>query len=89
MTHVLTLIADPAKPSIDQACVQAVAQAVGVRADSAIWLADGVAVDLPFDGTVALDGIRVALENRPIDAVAQPIAPVSYTHLTLPTNREV
>ncbi|MBV9835224.1 MAG: phosphoserine phosphatase SerB, partial [Alphaproteobacteria bacterium] len=74
MTHVLTLIADPAKPSIDQACVRDVAQALGVRADSAIWLADGVAVDLPFNGTDASDAIRVALEARPIDAVAQPVA---------------
>jgi len=74
MTHVLTLIADPAKPSIDQSCVQDVAQALGVRADSAVWLADGIALDLPFDGTDASDAIRVALENRPIDAVAQPIA---------------
>jgi phosphoserine phosphatase len=74
MTHVLTLIADPAKPSIDQACVQAVARALGVRSDTAVWLADGVAVDLPFDGTDASDAIRVALESRPVDAVTQPVA---------------
>ncbi|MGE0423583.1 MAG: phosphoserine phosphatase SerB [Reyranellaceae bacterium] len=74
MTHVLTLIADPAKPSIDQACVRDVAQALGVPAESAVWLAEGVAVDLPFDGTDASDAIRVALQNRPIDAVAQPVA---------------
>jgi phosphoserine phosphatase len=74
MTHVLTLIADPAKPSIDRACVRDVARALGVNADSAVWLAEGVAVDLPFGGGDASDAIRSALENRPIDAVAQPIA---------------
>jgi phosphoserine phosphatase len=73
MTHVLTLIADPAKPVLSHACVQAVAQALGVSANSAIWLADGVAVDLPFDGRDASDSIRAALENRPVDAVGQPI----------------
>ena len=74
MTHVLTLIADPAKPAIDQACVQDVAHALGVRADAAAWLADGIAVDLPFHGPDASDAVHVALENRPIDAVAQPFA---------------
>jgi phosphoserine phosphatase len=74
MTHVLTLIADPARPVIDRACVEAVAQALGVRANSAVWLAEGIAVDLPFSGADASDAIRAALGDRPIDAVAQPVA---------------
>jgi phosphoserine phosphatase len=74
LTHVLTLIADPAKPSIDRSCVEDVAQALGVRAETAAWLAEGVAVDLPFGGADADEAIRIALADRPIDAVAQPVA---------------
>jgi phosphoserine phosphatase len=74
MSHVLTLIANPAQPAIDRACVEAVARALGVRADSAAWLAEGIAVDLPFDGANASDAIRITLEDRPIDAVTQPVA---------------
>ncbi|MBX3498956.1 MAG: phosphoserine phosphatase SerB [Alphaproteobacteria bacterium] len=74
MTHVLTLIAAPARPAIDRACVEAVARALGVGAGAATWLAEGVAVDLPFDGADASDAVRAALENRPVDAVVQPIA---------------
>jgi len=55
-------------------CVEAVAQALGVHAETAIWLAEGVAVDLPFDGKDANDAVRAALADRPIDAVAQPLA---------------
>lgn len=74
MTHVLTLIADPARPSIDRACVQDVTRVLGAAVDSAVWLAEGIAVDLPFDGADASDAVRAALENRPVDAVVQPIA---------------
>jgi phosphoserine phosphatase len=66
VTHVLTLIADPAKPSIDRACVADVARALDVRADSAIWLA--------VAGAEAAAIARAVLGDRPVDAVAQPIA---------------
>ncbi len=74
MTHVLTLIANPAKPAIDRACVEDVARALGVRADSADWLAEGIAVDLPVTSAEAAETARPALEGRSIDAVAQPVA---------------
>ncbi len=74
MTHVLTLIADPAKPAIDRACVEDVARALGVRAASADWLAEGVAVDLPVAGAEAATAARAALRDRPVDAVVQPTA---------------
>lgn len=74
MTHVLTLIADPAKPAIDRACVEDVARALGIRADGADWLAEGIAVDLPVSGADTVEAARVALAGRPVDAVAQPLA---------------
>lgn len=77
MTHVLTLIADPAKPVIDRACVENVAGALDVRADSADWLAEGIAVDLPVAGAdvaAATKAARSALAGRPVDAVVQPVA---------------
>ena len=74
MTHVLTLIADPATPVIDQACVEDVARTLNVRADSASWLAEGIAVDLPVTGADAAEAARAALRNRPVDAVVQPLA---------------
>lgn len=77
MTHVLTLIADPAKPAIDRACVEDVARALDLHAASAGWLAEGVAVDLPLASTDTADmtdAARAALGGRPVDAVAQPLA---------------
>jgi phosphoserine phosphatase len=71
------LIADPAKPAIDRACVEAVARALAAHADSAVWLAEGIAVDLPITGAdvmAATDAARVALGGRPVDAVVQPVA---------------
>ena len=55
------------------------------------------ATTLPFETTVDLpDGLEIIGQQRAIDAIRfgigmrhQGYNPVSYTHLTLPTNREV
>ena len=78
MDHVLTLIADPRRPVVDRDAVQRVQvmlSTAGASLGTPGWLADGGAVDLPFAG-LALDtaavSARAALDDRPIDAIAQP-----------------
>ena len=46
----------------------------------------------PTEGRILLDGVDITdmpPYERPINMMFQSYAPVSYTHLTLPTNREV
>ncbi|MBM3643693.1 MAG: phosphoserine phosphatase SerB [Alphaproteobacteria bacterium] len=80
MQHVLVLICDPERPALDETRARAVAaalRAAGARVDAAVWLAAGVACDLPFsaiDPAVAQDAASAALEGAPIDAVAVPTA---------------
>ena len=77
MTHVVTLISDPAQPALDDA---AIALAVGVlaTAQDVHVLDSGIAVDIPFtpggadDKAVALR-LRTALKDHPVDVVAQPL----------------
>jgi phosphoserine phosphatase len=80
MDHVLTLIADPRRPVVDRdaiADVDAALRAAGAAVDPTVWLAEGIAADLPFTA-LALDAslaaARSALGDRPIDAIAQPTA---------------
>jgi len=78
MTHVATLISNPARPALDDA---AIALAVGVPATTQdVRILDpGIAVDLVFtpggadDKAVALR-LRTALKDLPIDVVVQPAA---------------
>jgi phosphoserine phosphatase len=69
MQNVLVLIANPARPVLDAATVQAaieILSAGGARVGAPDWLAPGIACDLPFDGAstvVTLPGI---------DAIAVP-----------------
>jgi len=78
MTHVATLISNPAHPALDDA---AIALAVGVLATAMdVRILDpGIAADIPFtpggadDKAVALR-LRTALKDRPIDVVVQPLA---------------
>ena len=78
MTHVATLISNPAHPALDDA---AVALAVGVLATAidARVLDPGIAVDVPFtpggadDKAVAVR-LRTALKDHPLDVVVQPLA---------------
>ncbi len=78
MTHVATLISDPAKPALDDA---AIALAVGVltTAQDARVLDPGIAVDLPFTPSGADDQaiarrLQAALGGLRIDVVVQPLA---------------
>ena len=78
MTHVATLISDPAKPALDDA---AIALAVGVltTAQDMRVLDPGIAVDLPFtpsgaDDQAIAQRLRTALGGLRIDVVVQPLA---------------
>ena len=78
MTHVATLICNPARPALDDA---AIALAVGVLATTQDVrpLAPGVAADLLFtpggaDDKGIAERLRSALRGLPIDTVVQPAA---------------
>ncbi len=78
MTHVATLISDPAKPALDDA---AIALAVGVltTAQDMRVLDPGIAVDLPFtpsgaDDQAVAQRLQAALGGLRIDVVVQPLA---------------
>src|SRR3954465_2950429 len=78
MTHVATLISNPARPALDDA---AIALAVGVlaTAQDVRILDPGIAVDIPFtpggtgDKAVA-ERLRTALKDSPADVVVQPLS---------------
>lgn len=78
MTHVLTLVCNPAAPALDDAAV-ARARAVLPGAGSPSWLDAGIAADIPFtppsakDQRAIADAARQAVGGLPIDAVAQPL----------------
>ena len=44
---------------------------------------------LPQDNEIVQETIKLVLQNGKADDGGIPLGPVSYTHLTLPTNREV
>ncbi|MBK5961663.1 phosphoserine phosphatase SerB [Rhodoplanes elegans] len=79
MTHVATLIVDPAVPDLD-AATAALARTALPSPGLPDWLAPGIAVDLPFTPRGALDEralatrLREMLAPRLIDVVVQPIA---------------
>ncbi|NVO15769.1 MAG: phosphoserine phosphatase SerB [Rhodoplanes sp.] len=79
MTHVATLIADPARPVLDDAAA-AIARTILPSPGTPDWLAPAVAVDLPFTPRGPLDEralaarLRTALAPRPIDVVVQAVA---------------
>jgi phosphoserine phosphatase len=70
MSHIITLIANPATRALDPALAESAAKAVGAR--SVIWLGERLAVDLAVDGP---DGHAAALAeiigDAPIDHVVQ------------------
>ena len=56
MKNVLVLISDPARPAVTDAVVASAAEALkrsGVTVGAPDWLDEGIACDLPFDGTAA------------------------------------
>jgi phosphoserine phosphatase len=77
MTHVATLISNPARPALDAAALATAREALP-QAEAPRWLDDGVAADIPFtpnaDDKATADRVRAALGNRPIDIVVQSLA---------------
>ncbi len=71
MSHVLTLVSDPAAPALTPALVDAAATALG-ETGTPLWLQDGVACDLPCPAPVPLAIIEAALEGAPVDLALQP-----------------
>jgi phosphoserine phosphatase len=73
--NVLVLIADPVRPTLDEAVVAAATEALldaGATAGAPDWLAPGIACDVPFDWS--FDGPIPSLKLDGIDAVALPAA---------------
>jgi phosphoserine phosphatase len=82
MSLVATLICNPADPALDSTVVDG-ARAILPSPGPAHWLFEEVAVDIPFEGGIPLEGRDLrAIENRlreargdlPIDIVVQPAA---------------
>lgn len=82
MSHVVTLVSNPAKPAVDNALIARLS-AVLPNAGEALELAAGIAVDLPFGMDAAgelsdlgaLDAeLRAALGDAPVDLYVQPLS---------------
>jgi phosphoserine phosphatase len=78
MTHVATLICNPARPALDDAAI-AIAVGVTATAQDTHVLDPGIAVDIPFtpdgaDDKAIAERVRAALVGRPIDVVVQLLA---------------
>jgi phosphoserine phosphatase len=78
MTHVATLISDPARPALDDAHI-AVAVGVLATAQAPRVLDPGIAVDIPFtpggaDDKAIAERLRTALKDATVDVVVQPLA---------------
>jgi phosphoserine phosphatase len=74
-SHVATLVSDPAKPALTDA-VLAAARALLPGAAAPVWLAQGIAADIPFAALNAAlrdlaDQVRVRI-GAPVDVVIQP-----------------
>jgi phosphoserine phosphatase len=79
MTHIATLIANPARPALDVHLVGSVAQLLPA-AQTPLWLAADIAADIAFvprDGVEAMnlaETARRTLKGAPIDVIVQPAA---------------
>ena len=76
MTHVATLISNPARPALDEAALAA-ARAALPNAQAPRWLDAGIAADIPFTANSAesaTDRVRAAIGSAPVDVVVQPLA---------------
>ncbi len=78
MTHVATLVSDPARPALDGATLERAAGALP-RAGATRWLSPGVAADIPFepasgqDARMLAEAVRAVLA-APADVAVQPLA---------------
>ena len=74
MSHIVTLIANPAEPALDDALLTRVSTAIGGSAPE--WLSPGVAADIVTDeGRDIASTVAAILDRRPVDCVVQPVAP--------------
>jgi len=79
MTHVATLICNPAEPALDDLALDS-ARAALPEPGPPKWLDAGIAADIPFtlpagiDQRCIADRVRDALAGRPADVVVQTIA---------------
>src|SRR5436853_5744349 len=78
MTHVVTLISNPARPALDDAAI-ALAVAVLATTQDVRVLAPGIAADLLFtpggaDDKATAERLRAALQGSSVDVVVQPLA---------------
>ena len=78
MTHVATLISNPARPGVTPLVVDA-ARIILPGVKSPVVLAGGIAVDLPFElpsgvnGAIFVESLRAATSPAPVDVVVQPV----------------
>ncbi|MGB7091466.1 MAG: phosphoserine phosphatase SerB, partial [Methylovirgula sp.] len=76
MTHVATLVANPARPVLEARLVASVAQLLPDAQTS--WLAPGIAADLAFappdnaDASRLAALLRAAVAGEPVDVIVQP-----------------
>ena len=79
MTHVATLISNPAAPRLDDVALKS-ARAALPAAGEPVWLDPGIAADIPFtpaaekNQSALASDVRAALHGHLVDVVVQPIA---------------
>src|SRR3546814_18898858 len=82
MQYVLTVIGDPRSRPLTAALVDAARRAIDSSrstAGAAHWLADGIACDLPFEGsepTIPQALVREAVGRVPLALAIQPAEPI-------------
>jgi phosphoserine phosphatase len=76
MTHVATLISNPARPAVDEHALARAASLLA-QAQAPVWLDPGVAADIPFtapadnDNRAQAEALRAAVGDMPVDVVVQ------------------
>jgi phosphoserine phosphatase len=79
MTHVATLISDPARPALDARLIESMAQILP-GAQTPLWLAERLAADIPFAAESEAEARRLVAVLRercaglPVDIIIQPAA---------------
>jgi phosphoserine phosphatase len=79
MTHVATLVSNPAAPALDDAMLARAAAALP-GSQPTVWLNPGIAADLSFApeaqacNRALADAVRRTLGGAPVDVIVQPIA---------------
>src|SRR5919197_3973736 len=77
MAFVATLISNPAAPALDAAAIERARDALP-SPQAPVWLAPGIAADIPFtsptenDNRLLAERVRAALAGAAVDVVVQP-----------------